>query len=83
MGGALNQAVAVVEKLVGLPFQWDAAVRAAVLVGIHLAGAAHQQQVQVGANKAAALAALGRKNEASAMLNKVDEINVRKFGGKK
>lgn len=35
MAGALNQAAGVIEKLIGHPFQWDAAVRTAVLIDKH------------------------------------------------
>src|SRR5690606_5919565 len=44
VAGALDQAAAVVEKAVGLPFQRHAAVRTAVAIGIDAALAAHQQQ---------------------------------------
>ena len=45
VGGAFNQAGAVVEKPVGLPFQSDTPVRAAVFVGIDPALTSHDKQV--------------------------------------
>ena len=45
VGGAFNQAGAVVEKLVGLPLQADTPVRAAVFVGIDPALASHDKHV--------------------------------------
>ncbi|MNJ80686.1 hypothetical protein D3C77_791610 [compost metagenome] len=56
MSGALNEAAAVVEKPVRLPFQWNAAVRAAVFVGVQPPCAAHHQQVQPSVREASALA---------------------------
>lgn len=44
MGGALDKAVAGVEKLVGLPFQADAAMRAAIEVDVDLAAATHGKE---------------------------------------
>ena len=45
MGGALDQAGAGVEKLVGLPFQRDAAMGAAVDIEVGNAVPAHGQQL--------------------------------------
>ena len=56
MGGALDQAGAVIEKLVRQPFQRDATVRAAIAVGIQLAVLAHGKQLLTGGFKAPALA---------------------------
>lgn len=44
VGGALDQAGAAVQKLVGLPFQRDAAMRAAIPVDEHLALSAYRQK---------------------------------------
>ena len=52
----VDKITAGIEKLVGQPFQRDATVRAAVLVGVHLTFAAHHQQLQLGQDKTAALA---------------------------
>ena len=55
MGGALNEAGAAVEELVGLPLQRDAAMRAAVAIGEYLAVAASRHQPKPGDFKPAAL----------------------------
>ena len=44
MSGALDQAIARVEKLVGLPFQPYTAVRAAIEIDIRLTVATHGKQ---------------------------------------
>ena len=44
VGGALDQAGAAVQKLVGLPFQRDAAMRAAIPVDENLALSAYRQK---------------------------------------
>lgn len=44
MRSALDQACTAVQKLIGLPFQGNAAMRAAVFVDEHLALAAHGKQ---------------------------------------
>ena len=45
MGGALDQAGTGVEKLVGVPFQADAAMRAAIFIHIDLTFTAHGKQL--------------------------------------
>ncbi|MCY1557230.1 hypothetical protein D9M68_940630 [compost metagenome] len=55
VGGALDQAGAVVEKLVRQPFQGNAAVRAAVAVGKYLAVLAYGKQFFACNHKAPAL----------------------------
>lgn len=45
MGGALDHAGALVEKLVGLPFQRNAPMRAAIYIDIDLAFPAHGKQL--------------------------------------
>ena len=55
MPGAADQAGAVVEKLVGLPLQRNAAVRAAVAVHEHVAVLAHGKHLQLINDKAPAV----------------------------
>ncbi|SER78267.1 hypothetical protein SAMN03159444_05037 [Pseudomonas sp. NFACC02] len=45
MGCALDQTGAAVEKLVRMPFQRHATMRASILVNVDLPGAAYSQQV--------------------------------------
>jgi hypothetical protein len=45
VGRTLDQAVAGVEKLVGLPFQPDAPVRAAIFIDIHPTAPAYGQEL--------------------------------------
>lgn len=55
MGGALNQARAVIEKPVRLPLKWNGSVRTAVAIDEHLAIAADRQQAKPVDIKAATL----------------------------
>lgn len=45
MAGALDQPARMIEKLIGYPFQGDAAVRAAVLVNKNLLSLTHGEQL--------------------------------------
>ncbi len=66
VGGALQQAAAAIEKLIGQPFQANAAVRAAVEVQVHSALMAHSNHRALGHAKATGLAFLkvaGRAEE--------------------
>ena len=55
MGGALDQARAAVQELIGQPLQSDASMGAAVLIDEDLSGPSHRQQLNAGQLQATAL----------------------------
>jgi hypothetical protein len=76
MSGALDQAVAGVEKLVGLPFQPDATVRAAIDVDVNLAAPAHGKEF-LAVDVESTAAGIGQLNASTQKLHVYPQISPR------